>query len=210
MTSPGVSQWTVNENSYGAQTTQTDNYWNANHGDSFDSCRDFSMGKHYNQNKRSILHHNEFSPSGSKYSASFGKHCRSRSCSSVRCHVCKHRHRDGLKMSESMHHTPLVTFTEPNKNKIRASLPDLRPECACGCVRNRHTRNSTSLRFGDSYGSTESLIDEAEDFLCKSIDGVFAPDDEAPTTKTFTATNRRCSENDIKRGKYTTKLNDKR
>lgn len=42
MTSPGVSQWTVNENSFGAQSTQTD--WNAMHGDSFDSCKDFSMG----------------------------------------------------------------------------------------------------------------------------------------------------------------------
>lgn len=45
MTSPGISQWTVNENSFGAQSTQTDNYGNAMHGDSFDSCRDFSMGK---------------------------------------------------------------------------------------------------------------------------------------------------------------------
>ncbi len=43
MTSPGVSQWTVNENSFGTQTTQTDNYWN--NGDSFDSSKSFSMGK---------------------------------------------------------------------------------------------------------------------------------------------------------------------
>lgn len=102
-------------------------------------------------------------------------------------------------MSESMNHTPLVTLTEPSRSKTRSSLPDLRSECTCGCARNRNTRNSTSLRFGDSYGSTESLIDEAEDFLCKSIDGVFARDDGG-NAKTLMASNRRCSENDIKRG----------
>lgn len=40
LTSAGVSQWTVNENS-----TQTDNQWSAQHGDSFDSCRSFSNGQ---------------------------------------------------------------------------------------------------------------------------------------------------------------------
>lgn len=40
MTSPGVSQWTVNENSYGTQNTQTDQY---HRGDSFDSCKSYSM-----------------------------------------------------------------------------------------------------------------------------------------------------------------------
>lgn len=99
-----------------------------------------------------------------------------------------------------MHQTPLVTFAEPNRNKTRASLPDLRSECTCGCGRNRNLRCSNSLRFADSYGSTESLIDEAEDFLCKSIDGVFAQDDEG-IAKGSTVPNRRCSENDIKRGK---------
>lgn len=99
-----------------------------------------------------------------------------------------------------MHHTPLVTFTEPNRNKTRASLPDLRLECTCGCNRNRNARCSTSFRFCDSYGSTESLIDEAEDFLCKSIDGVFTQDAENIGNKTIAVPNRRCSENDIKRG----------
>lgn len=138
--------------------------------------------------------------SGSKYSASFGKHSRSRSCSSVRCNVCKHRHRDGIKTSESMHQTPLVTFSDQNRNKARSSLPDLRLECTCGGVRGRNARCSASLRFGDSCGSTESLIDEAEDFLCKSIDGVLGHDDDTGA-KGSTAVNRRCSENDIKRGK---------
>lgn len=42
LTSPGVSQWTVNENSYGTQTTQTDPYWGIR-GDSFDSSKSYSM-----------------------------------------------------------------------------------------------------------------------------------------------------------------------
>lgn len=45
LTSPGVSQWTVNENSFGTQTTQTDNYWSVQHADSFDSCKSYSIGK---------------------------------------------------------------------------------------------------------------------------------------------------------------------
>lgn len=43
MTSPGVSQWTVNENSFGTQTTQTDNFWNDC--DSFNSSKSYTMGK---------------------------------------------------------------------------------------------------------------------------------------------------------------------
>lgn len=44
LTSPGVSQWTVTENSYGTQTTQTD-HWSIQHGDSLDSCKSYSIGK---------------------------------------------------------------------------------------------------------------------------------------------------------------------
>lgn len=46
LTSPGVSQWTVNENSFGTQTTQTDNQWSIHHGDSFDSYKSYSIGEH--------------------------------------------------------------------------------------------------------------------------------------------------------------------
>ena len=45
LTSPGVSQWTVNESSFGTQTMQTDNNWSVQHGDSFDSCKSYSIGK---------------------------------------------------------------------------------------------------------------------------------------------------------------------
>lgn len=44
LTSPGVSQWTVNENSFGTQTMPTDNNWSVQHGDSFDSCKSYSIG----------------------------------------------------------------------------------------------------------------------------------------------------------------------
>lgn len=198
MTSPGVSQWTVNENSFDGQMTQTD--WNITHGDSLDSCRDYSMGEQKGIDLILLLLSSStflIYRAGSKYSTQFGKHFRSRSL--ARCRRCRCRHHDGLKLSESMHHTPQVTFAEPNRNKTRSSLPDLRSVCTCGCGRNHDARNSTSFGLGDSYGSTESLIDEAENFLCKSIDGVFVRD-EKTTPKTMLAVNRRCSENDIKRG----------
>lgn len=47
LTSPGVSQWTVNESSFGTQTIQTDNNWSIQHGDSFDSCKSYSIGMEY-------------------------------------------------------------------------------------------------------------------------------------------------------------------
>lgn len=181
LTSPGVSQWTVNENSFGTQTTQTDNQWSVQHADSFDSCKSYSIGS----------------------KLSFGKHNRSRSCPSVRCALCKHRHHGGIKISESMHYTPRVTFQETKHNSIRGSLPDLRPDCACGCPRVRATRAST-IRYGDSCGSTESILDEAEDFLRESIDGVLLHDTENSniTKTTFT----RSSENDLNnKGKKTNK-----
>lgn len=45
MTSPGVSQWTVYDNSLGTQTTQTESQYWSQRGDSFDSCKSYSMGK---------------------------------------------------------------------------------------------------------------------------------------------------------------------
>lgn len=47
LTSPGASQWTVNENSFGTQTLQTDNNWSIQHDYSYDSGKSkwFSIGK---------------------------------------------------------------------------------------------------------------------------------------------------------------------
>lgn len=140
--------------------------------------------------------------SGSKLS--FGKHNRSRSCPSVRCALCRHRHHGGIKMSESMHYTPRVTFHETKTNSVRGSLPDLRPECACGCPRSRIAARASAFRHGDSCGSTESILDEADDFLRESIDGVLLHDSDTAHSSGFLAkgTSRRFSENDInKKGK---------
>lgn len=154
-----------------------------------------------------------FRLSGSKISTSFGRHHRSRSCPSVRCIICKHHHHHGsggIKMSESMHYAPRVTFQEPIQ-KVRGSLPDLRPDCVCGCSRYVSSagraaaagRTSFVSRYGDSCGSTESLIDEADDYIRKSVDGALIHDNDAMTTaggSRATAAMRRCSENDLKKG----------
>lgn len=134
---------------------------------------------------------------GSKLS--FGKHNRSRSCPSVQCALCKHRHHGALKMSESMHYTPRVTFQEVKANSVRGSLPDLRPECACACPRSRIRTRASAFRHGDSCGSTDSILDEAEDFLRESIDGVLLHDSDTAHSTGFLAkgASRRCSENDI-------------
>lgn len=102
-----------------------------------------------------------------------------------------------------MHYTPRVTFQEPAHHSIRGSLPDLRAECTC-------TSRRSMLRIhGESSGSTESLLDEADDFLRNSLNGV----DDAYRKSignissggsgggTGGGGNRRYSENDIKRGK---------
>lgn len=152
---------------------------------------------------------------GSKISTSFGRHHRSRSCPSVRCIICKHHHHHhssgGIKMSESMHYTPRVTFQEPIQ-KVRGSLPDLRPDCVCGCSRYVSSAGRAAaagrtfaLRYGDSCGSTESLIDEADDYLRKSVDGTLMHDTDSMTVGgggRATTASRRCSENDLKKGKY--------
>lgn len=98
-----------------------------------------------------------------------------------------------------MHQTPRVTFQEVKPNSVRGSLPDLRPECACGCPRSRISTRTTSFRHGDSCGSTESILDEAEDFLRESIEGVILHDSDAAHSSGFLLKEaaRRCSENDI-------------
>lgn len=77
---PGVSQWTVNES-----TTQTDGFWNTR-GDSFDSNRSFSLR------------------SGTSTSL-LTRHQRSRSVPSIRCAICKQNHNNIIKPSESMNYT---------------------------------------------------------------------------------------------------------
>lgn len=77
---PGVSQWTVNES-----TTQTEGFWNAR-GDSFDSNRSYSLRS---ATSNSLLN----------------KHQRSRSVPSIRCAICKQNHNNVIKPSESMNYT---------------------------------------------------------------------------------------------------------
>ncbi|XP_037051288.1 uncharacterized protein LOC119085126 [Bradysia coprophila] len=172
MTSPGVSQWTVNENSFGTQTTQTDNFWN--NCDSFDSSKSYTMG--------------------SRFSTILNKSHRSRSVPSIQCSICKQNH-GRIRASESMHYTPRVTFREPTStNSVRGSLPDLRNECTC---MHRRTCGRPSLLRLHTYssGSTESLLDEADDYLNKSVDGMSNFKEDRKTSEV----NRRRSENDIKR-----------
>lgn len=123
---------------------------------------------------------------------------RSRSVPSIRCAICKQNHGHyGLRASESMHYTPRVTFQEPNAHGVRGSLPDLRNECTCSA---RRSGRSMLRIYGDSSGSTESLLDEADDFLRKSMDGVAYNNDDDLYAKRPNSNNRRCSENDIKKG----------
>ena len=82
---PGVSQWTVNES-----TTQTEGFWH-NRNDSFDSSKSYSLR------------------SANQSSNMLNKHQRSRSVPSFRCTICKQTH-NSLKPSESMHYTKTVTF----------------------------------------------------------------------------------------------------
>lgn len=120
---------------------------------------------------------------------------RSRSVPSIQCSICKQSH-GRIRISESMHYTPRVTFKEPNSsNSVRGSLPDLRNECTC--MHRRTCGRSSLLRLHTySSGSTESLLDEADDYLNKSDDAMshFKEDRKASEV------NRRRSENDIKRG----------
>ncbi|XP_055538622.1 uncharacterized protein LOC129726061 [Wyeomyia smithii] len=185
MTSPGVSQWTVNESSIATQTTQTEAYW-ADRGDSFDSSKSYSLGSRY---------------------STLSKHHRSRSVPSIRCAICRQGHHSiALRPSESMHYTPRVSFQEPS-HKIRGSLPDLRHDCNCP---RRYGGPSLYRIHGDSGGSTDSLLEEAEEFLRRSVEGNIMHEDpeehcQPPPPLTPAphvvgpSKHRRCSENDIQR-----------
>lgn len=122
-------------------------------------------------------------------------------------------------------YVPRVTFQEQhsttNSNQnVRGSLPDLRNECTCTNKHYRSTSNSNPsaarhhgynssndsrsiLRiYGDSSGSTESLLDEADDFLKKSMENNILNNgtDSSSLDIGKHIKNRRRSENDIKNG----------
>lgn len=138
---------------------------------------------------------------GSRFSTILNKSHRSRSVPSIQCSICKQNH-GRIRASESMHYTPRVTFREPSSsNSVRGSLPDLRNECTCMHRRYVCSRPSLLRLHAYSSGSTESLLDEADDFLNKSVDAMSNFKDDRKTADV----NRRRSENDIKRGKATTK-----
>ncbi|XP_055390439.1 uncharacterized protein LOC129619284 isoform X2 [Condylostylus longicornis] len=182
MTSPGLSQWTVNENSFGTQTIQTGESWGGKRGDSLDSCRSYSIGSR---------------------TSGLDKHHRSRSVPSVRCAVCRQTRigsgsgsgtaPGGIRTSESMHYTPRVAFQEP-ANKVRGSLPDLRHDCLCN---RRYTGRTIITIHGESSGSTESLLEEADAFVRKSLENNNMKDDTIINPKRPNL--RRMSENDIQK-----------
>lgn len=137
---------------------------------------------------------------GSKLS--IGKHNRSRSCPSVRCALCKHRHFSGLKTSESMHYTPRVTFQDTKTAVQRGSLPDLRPGQICYCQRS--TNNTTTNKYRpicESFDSSTYLyakdLEEDDDFLRTSLDRGISRQEQAEKFVHVKSVPRRCSENDI-------------
>lgn len=131
---------------------------------------------------------------GSKNFQSFDKPNRSRSCPSVQCALCKQRAQGDIKTSESMQYTPRVTFQDGTKASIvRGSLPDLRNDCLCS----RH-RRSQAIRHVDSCCSSESLLEETEDYLRQSSEGVATSHAGSGATK---LPNRQFSENDLNKGK---------
>lgn len=125
-----------------------------------------------------------------------------------------------MRTSESMHYTPRVTFHEPTTGgaasasaagptAVRGSLPDLRNEhCGCSAGGHHHRRSHQMHRKpGDSSGSTDSLLDEADDYLMHgSAAGNGLYDYGGTPAATVTApviiNLRRYSENDIKRGEF--------
>lgn len=77
---------------------------------------------------------------------------------------------------------------------MRGSLPDLRHDCNCP---RRYTDGQSALyRMHESSGSTDSLLEEADEFLRHC-----AEDQSILELHTSKRTNRRCSEADIQRGK---------
>lgn len=79
---------------------------------------------------------------------------------------------------------------EPSQ-KIRGSLPDLRHDCTC--PRRYAGGRSALYRMHESSGSTESLLEEADEFVRHC-------NEETPEGSTKQKHNRRCSEADIQRG----------
>jgi hypothetical protein len=79
--------------------------------------------------------------------------------------------------------------------KTRGSLPDLRHDCYCP---RRYCGRNAMYRLHESSGSTDSLLDEAEEFLRQDSSGNL--------TK---RTSRRCSEADVQRGLFQTLKNYK-
>ncbi len=81
--------------------------------------------------------------------------------------------------------------------KSRGSLPDLRQECSCPCShRPCSGKNLFHCIHRYSSGSTDSLLEEVDEFLRKS-------DENYPIENTTNSkrVSRRCSENDIQRGR---------
>lgn len=87
----------------------------------------------------------------------------------------------------------MFVFLEPSQ-KIRGSLPDLRHDCTC--PRRYAGSRAALLRMHESSGSTESLLEEAEEFVRHCDDE--SPSGDAPTKKS----SRRFSEADIQRSKF--------
>lgn len=86
-------------------------------------------------------------------------------------------------------------FSPEPTQKIRGSLPDLRHDC-CTC---RYAGSRIALyRMHESSGSTESLLEEADEFVRHCND--------EPTEATTKKSSRRCSEADIQRGELTMDL----
>lgn len=90
---------------------------------------------------------------------------------------------------------------------VRGSLPDLRSDvCVCGASYRRGSiQRSSCGHYGDSSGSTDSILDEADDLMRSTSSAFIASDadylhDEVAAGATKAAGYRRFSENDIKRG----------
>ncbi|CAO1411630.1 unnamed protein product [Diamesa serratosioi] len=82
--------------------------------------------------------------------------------------------------------------------KVRGSLPDLRHDCTCP---RRYAGGQSSLyRMHESSGSTDSLLEEADEFLRHC-----AEDQSILELNTSKRTNRRCSEADIQRDYHPSK-----
>lgn len=96
---------------------------------------------------------------------------------------------------------PKITIKQTKKcfipappQKVRGSLPDLRHDC--NCPRRYAGGQSALYRMHESSGSTDSLLEEADEFLRHC-----AEDQSILELNTSKRTNRRCSEADIQRGK---------